>query len=86
MYVNHSPPEYHVWKVLNSLVNVKEIRYDLNTNISIYSIECLQTNLNRISIRTISKIKLNKMSFYNLYNLKLFDVDGSKGYQYELPF
>ena len=30
MYVNHSPPEYHVWKVLNSLVNVKEIDVQLD--------------------------------------------------------
>ena len=30
MYVNHSPAEYDVWKVLNSLVNVKEIDLQLD--------------------------------------------------------
>lgn len=67
-YVNHKPPEYDLWKLLNQLVNVERINVHLNIN-EIPSNALNQTNLQTIIIHTANKITLKKHAFYSLDHL-----------------
>ena len=71
--LNHSPPEYNVWNVLSSLVNVEQISVGLNiTEIPSHAFipfNGKQFKLKTISIGTPNKITIKKMAFYYLDHL-----------------
>ena len=72
-YVNHEPPEYHVWNVLSGFVNINYIEIQLNiTEIpsnAFVPVNRNQSELNIITLNTPNKLTINKMAFYNLNNL-----------------
>ena len=67
--VNHSPPEYHVWKMLSSLENVIKITITLNiTEIPSYAFG-KQSNLKKLVIRGSNELTIKNKAFYHLDNL-----------------
>ena len=67
--VNHSPPEYHVWKMLGSLVNVMQIRIALNiTEIPSYAFG-KPSNLRKLTIRVSNNFTIRNKAFYHLDHL-----------------
>lgn len=67
--VNHSPPEYHVWKMLSSLENVIKITITLNiTEIPSYAFG-KQSNLRQLAIRGSNQLTIRNEAFYYLDNL-----------------
>lgn len=69
LHVNHQPPKYDVWKLLNTLVNVQRI--DIHLNITEIPSKALNLrNLNSIQIRTQNSIKIQQNAFYNVDNLR----------------
>lgn len=64
-YVNHRPPQYHIWKVFNGLSNVQVMNVDLNITEIPQSFLTLE-HLNTLKINTPNKITIRKQAFYNL--------------------
>ena len=65
-HVNHSPPEYDVWKMLNSLVNVMQIRITSNiTEIPSYAFY-RQFNLRTLKIQASNGLTISNKAFYHL--------------------
>ena len=78
--VNHSPPEYHVWNMFNSLINILHISIVLNiTEIPSYAFDRL-SNLRKLTIRSSNKLTIRNKAFYYLDNLTDLTI-GFNGYQ-----
>ena len=71
--IAHKPPEYDVWKMLSSLVNVQfiNVRTDINEipSQAFTPLNGKQTKLNTIYNSNYNKLIIKKMAFYNLENL-----------------
>lgn len=66
--INHQPPQYHIWKVFNELVNVENISVNLNIT-EIPSQAFNGTHLKSIEISTPNRITIKQKAFNNLDNL-----------------
>lgn len=70
-YINHEPPQYHIWKALSGLVNAKEISIYLNvTEIPSQAFNDKQMKLNVFRLNIRNKLTINKKAFYQLEHLK----------------
>lgn len=68
-FLSNSPPNYDVWKVLNSLINVEIVELGLNINEIPPEAFKAKTNLKSISIHSYNQITIKRLSFLNLDNL-----------------
>lgn len=76
-HITHQPPEYHIWKFLNRLVNVEYIHIELDID-EIPSEALNQKSLNTLIIRNRqNEMTIKKNAFYNLDNLKELKLLGS---------
>ena len=68
-FIRHSPPDYQIWKMLNSLINVEIVELGLDINEIPSDAFKAKTNLKSISIHSNNNVTIKRLSFLNLDNL-----------------
>ena len=82
-YINNELPEYDVWKVLNGLINVEVINVELNiTEIPSQSLnksKGTHLNLTSFTIKTPNRIRIKKLAFNYMDNLRYLNIKSKIG-------
>lgn len=69
-FINHQPPDYHIWNVLGTLTNIQKINIQLNVTQIPSRVFKRQFKLWKIAIQTPNQVTIKSKAFYHVDHLR----------------